>query len=214
MKKSLSYIAMIALSLIFCACDDNRSVYPATNPGIALPESSEVVTREQLIKALDANEEAEDKALCVAESALIFGGMTSLTIEKVLNVGQGKTRFQIIAPINIVIPADGRAETCGDGSIGFIVTATAEMPIKIEIDTLLSSRHSLTPFAREGSGIYPDKCEIRAHFETTNICLDEDGHQFEIAEGEECETEEPHDIKLVVDDYYCQTRRKTYIKTH
>lgn len=173
--KTLTIIAILT-TLILAGCNDGKinsaedSPLPATNA-----VQSRIVTKASLISALWAEGEDEDpEAKCLVGSTFSFDETTGFMIKR--RMGQptetNVTPVVIVSPINVVIPdqsEDRRGEGCEAGELKFIVTASEDVPLDIEISKEAPVRHSLEAKARIKPTPYPDRCRITVHFEKHGI---------------------------------------------
>lgn len=104
---------------------------------------------------------------CLAASSFVVEGTTGFLIQKnPAPTETNTTPVVIVGPINLVV-ADGsnRSALCGAGEKAYIVTASAELPIDIELSAEAAAKGSLESIAKDEPTPYPDTCNIQAHFE-------------------------------------------------
>lgn len=185
MKRPLPFISVMAImiSVMSVGCSDGqlRSDTGGTPPPEGSAAAATVVSRGDLVQALWAAADAapaeapaegeaaatDPDADCLAQSSFAVEGATGFLIQK--NAAPTETNTTpavIVSSLNITIADDGnRGASCGTGEKAYIVTASKELPIDIELADGAAEQGAPEAIAKEDPTPYPDACNIRAHFE-------------------------------------------------
>ena len=216
--KTLSILmASILVFSVLTGCSDSRS---KGEVDASIDTSGKVVVRAALVDALwEIGEEVPDDAKCVAESVFTIDSNLGFMIMK-NNEPTDYNQAPVIAvsSINVVLSdptTDGRGPSCGDGELRYIVTASQEAPIDMDVVEEIVTRHNIETIAKDEPTPYPSGCKITAHFEkhdgsapkdmATQEIEDEEDNEDEAEEDVEDEEAEPiYTLKFVVDDYDCR----------
>lgn len=180
---------MVLVAAIASGCSEGKS---GSTGAAAAPEgnaaAATVIPRGDLIAALwseaeeapaEAPEEAPEEAPaegdaaegsdagCLAASSFAVEGTTGFLIQKnPAPTETNTTPVVIVGPINLTVTeGSNRSALCGAGEKAYIVTASAELPIDIELSAEAAAKGSLESIAKDEPTPYPDTCNIQAHFE-------------------------------------------------
>lgn len=176
---------MVLVAAIASGCSEGKS---GSTDAAAAPEGNAaatvVIPRGDLIAALwseadeapaEAPEEAPAEgeaadgsdAGCLAASSFAVEGTTGFLIQKnPAPTETNTTPVVIVSPINLTVTeGSNRSALCGAGEKAYIVTASAELPIDIELSAEAAAKGSLESIVKDEPTPYPDTCNIQAHFE-------------------------------------------------
>ena len=218
MKGKTLSILMTAILIfsVLSGCSDRKTT---SEVDASIDTSGTVVVRAALIDALwEIGDEVPADAQCIAESSFTIDSDLGFMIMKNNEPTEHNSApVIIVSSVNIHMSdpvTDGRGPSCGDGELRYIITASEEAPIDVEVVDEIVTRHNIEVIAKDEPTPYPSDCRLTAHFEKHDGSASEDIAADEIQDGEvdEDEGEDVEDqealpiytLKFVVDDYDCR----------
>jgi hypothetical protein len=172
MKRCIAFMAALVLAAAITGCNDNGT---KTDQGSNLDVVPLLIDRQILTDAVwgEGTDIPEDVA-CIASSQFTFAEVVNpLTIAKApADSSVSELPTVVISSLNIYLEAGDnelRGETCPAGKLYFIVTASPETPIDVEVagDTC----PNLEEIATDEGVAFPQGGSAVAHFEAHEISL-------------------------------------------
>jgi hypothetical protein len=198
MKKSIAVMAVLIMALAITGCSGKSSQEGDTTSSLDLVPL--LIDRQILTDAVwGEGTDVPENVACVAGSQITFKELVNpLTIMKNSGAnGLNVTPAVITTSINIYInenDGENRAESCPEGDLYYIVSASEETAIDIE--AIGENCPDLAEIAAEEATAFPSTGSVVAHFEPYEVALDVvDLSKDEASEEEtvEEETEETTD---------------------